>query len=88
MAGMKELMEKLKEDQRFRNTLAQITDPEVLMEKVKDAGYDVDLETIRRLLKIELPDAIADKIPGDLKVSDVLENDAVKSGLKALGKFF
>ncbi len=88
MAGIKELMVKLKEDERFAETLAKIKDPDVLLEKVKEAGFDVDLETVQKLLKIDLPDAIEDKIPGDLKLSDVLENDKVKGGLKALGKFF
>ncbi len=88
MAGIKELMVKLKEDERFRDALTKIKDPDVLLEKVRESGFDVDLETVQKLLKIDLPDAIEDKLPGDLKLSDVLENDSVKSGLKALGKFF
>lgn len=88
MAGMKELAVKLKEDERFAKALAEIKDPEQLQKKIRESGFDVDLETLQKTLKLELPGILKDKLPGDTKLSDVLDNDGVKSGLKSLGKFF
>jgi predicted ribosomally synthesized peptide with nif11-like leader len=90
MAGIKELQQKFESDKAFAESLQKASDIKELLQKIKDAGFDVKPEELAEAVggkKSELADGELDAAAGGSGLADLAMGFTANPYMELINKF-